>query len=266
MVRLGLMAQNFDIFEGDGLDKFARTGKISVRHLLNAGSQGVILGHSETEDSPEIINRKLKTLIKENPNLLRIIVLIGETWKEFENNKPQEVALLMKQKCKLIFNEIPRRYINEIIVGYEPKWGSRGSGRDDMSPPQPELISACISEIRKFFEEQYGKEIKAYFIYGGRSNPERTQQILADRNLDGLILGSACNNIKKTLDIAKTMLEVCKDREKILICNFKAYELSDPYERYIEELSRLPKNFIVFLAPPHTDIRLVKELIEKNKN
>ena len=60
---IGVVAQNFDIFEGDGLDRFARTGETSASQIIRAGAQGVILGHSEVGDSPEAINKKLKTVI-----------------------------------------------------------------------------------------------------------------------------------------------------------------------------------------------------------
>ncbi len=137
MVKIGLIAQNFEIFDGDGLDKFARTGEISASQILKAGAQGVILGHSEVGDSPETINKKLKSIMEGNIRLAKLVVSVGESWDEFEDNKPSEVALLIKQKCEIIFNSIPADFVKEVIVGYEPKWGSRGSGRDEMPPPQP---------------------------------------------------------------------------------------------------------------------------------
>ena len=263
MAKIGLVAQNFEIFDGDGLDKFARTGEVSANQILRAGSQGVILGHSEVGDSPETINKKLKSLVKENLPLAKLVILIGESWDEFESNKPSDVALLMKHKCEIIFNGIPEELLEELIVGYEPKWGSRRSGRDDMPPPQPEVISACISEMRKFFVSHYGTKVKPYFIYGGRSTPERTGQILADKNIDGLILGSACNSVKKTMDIARTMIDACGARSKVLICNFKAYELPDSYEDYADELGKLPDKFVILLSPPYTDIQIVRKMLEE---
>jgi triosephosphate isomerase len=263
MVKIGLIAQNFEIFEGDGQDKFARTGEISANHILKAGAQGVILGHSEVGDTPEIIHKKLKYILEEKICLKKLVILIGESWDEFDNNSPKEIASLMRQKCKIVFEGIPIDFLKDLIVGYEPKWGSRGSGRDDMPPPHLELISACISEIRNFFEQKYNNDVKVYFIYGGRSTPERTKQILADKNIDGLILGSACNSLKKTMDIANTMNNVCGGREKVLVCNFKAYELPDSYEKYADELSKLSQEYIILLSPPYTDIRNLRKILEE---
>lgn len=293
-MKIKVIAQNFEIYDGDGLDKFARTGEISANHIFRAGAQGVVLGHSEVRDSPAVINKKLLSLVKNNKSDLssnnNLVILVGENWSEYENNTPKKIARLMKTKCDIIFKNIPEQFLKNLIIGYEPKWGSRGSGRDDMPPPQPKFISECIKKMKLFIREKYSSKLSPYFIYGGRSTPERTKQILADRlsyhhsltggktnlekmrggvsehfdkNINGLILGSACNTIKKTLDIANTMKNVCKDRTKVLICNFKAYDLPDSYEEYISKLSKLPEDFLVFLAPPYTDIRVVRILLEE---
>ena len=100
MTEIDIIAQNFDIYQGDGLDKFARTGKISSLQIHKAGAQGVILGHSEVGDSPAMINEKLLTILKyqrelKNKNFLKkIIVLIGENWEEFEKNETPEANLV----------------------------------------------------------------------------------------------------------------------------------------------------------------------------
>lgn len=262
MVNIGLIAQNFEIFENDKKDKYARTGEISAKHIFKAGSQGVILGHSEVGDSPEVIREKMLSIFKEKIPLTKLVVLIGESWDEFENSTNREISLLMKQKCEIIFKGIPADLLKEIIVGYEPKWGSRGSGRGDVPPPQPELISSCISQIREFFEKQYPNN-NIYYIYGGRSTPQRTEKILLDKKINGLILGSACNSVKKTLDIAHIMNIINDNRKKILICNFKAYDLSDSYEKYADELSNLSDEFVILLSPPYTSLVSLRNILEE---
>ncbi|MFH1127756.1 MAG: triose-phosphate isomerase [archaeon] len=266
MAYIGVIAQNFEIYDGDGYDPFARTGDISSNQIFKAGASGVILGHSEAGDSPEIINKKLLSVIKKSHydlSSFRFVILVGESRDEFETNSAQRIAEMMMSRLGVIFRDVPGEFMSSVILGYEPKWGSRGSGRDDMSPPQPELISLCIQKMRLFVKIRYGDGATPYFIYGGRSTPERTRQVLRDRNIDGLILGSACNTVGKALDIACTMKDVCGDRKKVLVCNFKAYDLADSYEDYISELSKLDDDFVVCLAPPYTDIRSVKSILER---
>ncbi len=269
MSKIQIIAQNFDIYEGDGLDKFARTGEISLKHIHKAGAEGVILGHSEAGDAPEAINKKLLSILKcsapDKARFNKIVILVGESWSEFNGSTKEKVAELLKQKCEIVFRDIPPQFLSSAIIGYEPKWGSRGSGRDDMPPPQLDFISSCIKALKSFIKEKYGGEmkIKPHFIYGGRSTPERINEILADKNIDGFILGSACNTVAKTLAIASAMQDISKNRKKVLICNFKAYDLPDSYEKYIAELCKLPEDFIILLAPAYTDISAVGDLAGK---
>lgn len=260
-----LIAQDFNIYKGDKLHAGARTGSISIEHLLTAGAQGVILGHSEIGDDLETVNNKLKTIIhnkiiKKTPENFALCILIGESWEEFEGKSINEIANDVQKKCKIIFKNIPENFLRNAIIGYEPKWGSRGSGRDDQPPPSPELISACVKSLKDYISECY-PNMSPFYIYGGRSTPERTVEILSDDNIDGLILGSACNTVEKTIAIVNSMQETKDDKNKVIICNFKAYVLPDPYEKYVKEFQNLPGDFFIYLAPAYTDIRLVKQLI-----
>ncbi len=292
MAKIILSGQNFDIYEGDGRDAFARTGATSIEMLKKTGVQGVILGHSEVGDSPEITRKKLLTLLTKrstNPNLFPYTtLLVGETWEDFSKQVSKQIAEMQKPGTKLsqeqwtdiedqakeqvaaittkqlmdILQDTPKKFLENIVIGYEPKWGSRGSGHDDVPPPSSEFISACAREMKRQLTNTFGETGKQIpIIYGGKSTPERTEQILADENMSGLILGSACSTLQKTLDIAHAMEKVMGNRKKILHANFKAYNLPDSYEDYIRELKNLDDSFIVYLAPCHTDIREVKALI-----
>jgi triosephosphate isomerase len=262
-----LLAQNFDIYHEDGLDPSARTGSVSLDHLLRTGINGVIIGHSEVGDSPEVIQKKLLTVLNhkevtEKRSTFTTVVLVGEKWEEFEGKSSEEVGNIVVNHCEQIFDGLSEQQLTQLIIGYEPKWGSRGSGRDDMPPPEPELISLCIHKIKDFFKEKYEKTFP-YYIYGGRSTPERTEQILKDPDVHGLILGSACNTVQKTLDIISSMEKVKKDQIKVTICNFKAYNLPDPYETYINELKRFSKDHKIYFAPSYTDLFKMKQLLAK---
>jgi triosephosphate isomerase len=244
MASLKILAQNVDIHDGH---PHARTGEISVPHLVSAGAQGVILGHSEAGDTPDTVRSKLRAAIA-SP-LKHIVLLVGESWEEFEGNSPAQVAGIVRERCAAITHDLTLP--EGIILGYEPKWGTFGSGKEGVPPPNPEYIAAAVRELRAFAPR---------VIYGGRSDPTRTREIIARSNVDGFILGSACSSVQKTLAIASEMRGA---PAKILICNFKAYELADPYDLYVEALEKLPDDFLVFLAPPYTDIRFVRDLVKK---
>lgn len=267
MAKIILSAQNFDIYEGNELDLFARTGATSSEQLFRAGAEGVIIGHSETGDGPEIVRQKLLTVFKKQPAhgpnfLSKSTVLFGESWEEFDGKTPEEVAETIKLRTGFILKDFPPAFVKNLVLGYEPKWGSRGSGRDDMPPPQPEFISACAKEIKAQLKADFDQKTSEIpIIYGGRSTPERTEQILSDDNVEGLILGSACNTIGKTLAIAKVIQKMRRNKRKILHANFKAYNLAESYEDYLKALRKLDDGFKIYVSPPHTDIYQLKTLL-----
>jgi len=266
--RIHLTAQNIDVYEGDGLDPFARTGATTAEQVHKAGAEGVILGHSEVGDSPEVVRKKLLTIISKSPAhgngfLKRITLLVGETWDEFGGNTAEAVAEKVSEHLLYILEGVPSEFVSGFVIGYEPKWGSRGSGRDDMSPPGKELISTVCKRLRLDLVTSLGEELgnSLPIIYGGRSTPERTEEILADENVEGLILGSACSTVKKTMDIANAIAKARGGKRKILHANFKVYELPDSYSDYLKELQTLDDDFIVYLSPPDTDLRELKNLL-----
>ena len=260
MPNIILTAQNFDVYDNDGLDPFARTGATSALQIHRAGATGVILGHSEVGDTPEVVRNKLLTIVNKSaahgPAFLKnITLLIGETWEEFQKQSAERVARNVTDHLLYILKDIPKEFLSTLVIGYEPKWGSRGSGHDEVPPPGPELISVVCKNIRS----ELATSIP--IIYGGRSTPERTEEILADENVEGLILGSACNTVKKTMDIARVMTRVRPTKRKILHANFKAYDLPDSYQMYVDTLKTLGPDFVIYLSPCHADLREVREVI-----
>ena len=267
MAKFLLTAQNIDIYDGDGLDAFARTGATSGEEIARAGAAGLILGHSEVGDSVDATRKKLLTVVEKTENnsgfLPYITLLVGETWDEFEGQSPEAVAKLVTEHLMFITEGLPESFIKHLVVGYEPKWGSRGSGRDDMPPPSVEFISLVTKSLREALDGIFGEAGRGVpVIYGGRSTPERTLKILSGDVVEGLILGSACNTTEKTMAIAKSMEEARPGKRKILHANFKAYNLSDSYEEYVRQLKTLDDTFIIYLSPAHTDIREVKEALQ----
>jgi triosephosphate isomerase len=262
MAKIFLTAQNIDVYDGDGLDSFARTGATSAQQIAKAGASGLILGHSEVGDLPDVVYKKLLTICSQadaDKRLLDNTLLVGETWDEFQNHSPETVANLVNDHLLTILKDIPIEYTKCLVVGYEPKWGSRGSGHDNEPPPSPELISVVCKKIRSTLTEMNCENVPV--IYGGRSTPDRTEEILADENVEGLILGSACNSVQKTMDIANVMAKVRPSKRKILHANFKAYDLADSYEDYLAALSSLDDNFMIYLSPCHADLREIAGLL-----
>ena len=262
-----LIAQNVNIYSGDEKNQFARTGELGFYHLKKAGATGVILGHSEVKDIPEIVNKKWKSAIENN--LFNNIVLIGESWEDLgkgwaksneqEKNKMKD---RLKNKLNTILDGVSEEIVEKTVFGYEPSWGTRGSGKEDVLPPQPDQIENMCSFIRKTIKDRYNKDIR--IIYGGRSSPERAEEIMPLNNVDGLILGSA----GKTTDwvskigegITKSIENKQSLRKGVLVLNWKAYEIEEPYIDFLKTINGFDGNFIdVYLSPVATELKEVND-------
>ena len=266
MPNIIISAQNFDVYDGDGGPACARTGATTLNHLVRAGANGVILGHSEVDDTLDVVRQKLLTIANSEhlDGFANTTLLLGESWSKFEHKTPDAVAKIVSDQLRFVLQDVPHSIIEKLVIGYEPKWGSRSSGRDDQPPPTPDFISAVCSEMRATLQDIVSGERAAHIplIYGGRSTTERTMKILKDQNINGLILGSACDTVEKTMDIAKAMRHVQPTQRKIMHLNFKAFDLNDSYNDYIHAISRLDDSFTVYISPNHTDIREVKRAVD----
>lgn len=270
MVEFSLLAQDFQIYPGDGHGKntVARTSNMNLHFLHRAGAKGIVLGHSEVNDNESVVNKKLKAVIEYHqkyPSFNEIIVLIGDDGSEFLANEKdiESISNNVVERASEIFNDISEDQLASLrlIVGYEPKWGSNFSGLEGKEA-KAELIKTCLEFLKKFFSEKYPK-LKIPLIYGGKSSNEKTEKIMKDKNLQGLILGSACDSPQKTLGIAESMMKSAPDREKIISCNFKAFptigENDKSYRNYWNTLKKLPGNYRIHFIPNYADIREIRE-------
>ncbi len=262
-----ILAQNLDIFEGDGKHPLARTGSIGCPQLLGAGATGVILGHSEVGDGAATVNLKLKTVLK---NGLSGIILVGEHWEEL-GEVWNDASLIQKETAKAavrrrlveILDSIQTADIEKIVLGYEPSWGTRGSGKEDVEPPQPAQIGEFCALMRQTISEKYGIEQagKMRVIYGGSMTIQRAEQIMQLGDIDGLILGSAGTTTGWVVKIADAVERGAKDgRRPVLVLNWKAYALKEPYESFFSVLAK--KAIDAYVAPNFVDLRIAGGLLQ----
>jgi|GEM_PF-1988385 len=266
-----LTAQNVNIYSGDGKNQFARTGEMGFYHLKKAGVTGIILGHSEVKDSSEVVNKKWKAAL--GYDLSDNVVLVGEDWEDLEKGwdksseqEKKEMKGKFKNKFQIMSDGIDKEIIKKTVFGYEPSWGTRGSGKEDVLPPQPPQIENMCSFMRGIIREKFNEDVR--IIYGGSSSPERTEEIMPLVNVDGLILGSA----GKTVDwvqkigegIQRAMENKKSSRKGVLVLNWKAYELEESYSDFLRVIDSFNGNLIeVYLAPIATELREVKDLLMK---
>ena len=164
----------------------AYTGEVSATMLVDAGCEYVIAGHSERRalfgDTNDFVNRKLKAAISCG---LKPIFCIGETLEERDKNKTFTV---IEQQIKEGLNNLTADDIKHVVIAYEPVWAI-GSGRT-ATPEQAQEVHLYIREI---IRKNCGVRVSGNgaIIYGGSVNPGNIGDLMAQPDVDGVLVGGA---------------------------------------------------------------------------
>ena len=127
----------------------------------------------ETDD---MLNRKLKTSLEIG---LVSIFCVGETEKEREQGRTEEVILRQIEKgLKDIEDEV-----HKIIFAYEPVWAI-GTGKT--------ATTQQVAKIHRFIRAQL--KGKSTILYGGSVKPENIASLMAEEEINGVLVGGASLN------------------------------------------------------------------------
>lgn len=197
---LALGAQNMH-FEASG----AYTGEISAEMLRHLFASFVILGHSERREyfgeTDAIVNKKTLAALEAN---LKPIVCVGETLEEREAGRISEV---IKTQVEGALAGVNAAQAEHLVVAYEPVWAI-GTGKT----ATPEMAEAVHAEIRALLTALFGAEAaeKVRILYGGSMKPENADDLLAQPNIDGGLIGGASLKANAFAGIVESALKLSK--------------------------------------------------------
>ncbi len=162
-------------------EKGAFTGEISSAMLLSAGCSDVIIGHSERRqyfnETDEIVNKKIKTARRNN---LEVILCIGETLNEREENKTFEI---LERQLSGSLRDMSLKGVN---IAYEPIWAI-GTGKT----ATPEQANEAHIYIRKWLREYGEGADNVRILYGGSVTPDNIRSLMAEHEINGALVGGA---------------------------------------------------------------------------
>jgi len=180
-MKIGVAAQNCADKESG-----AYTGEVSAAMIKSAGAQYVIIGHSERRayygETNETVKEKVNLALKYD---LKPIFCIGEVLAERESNCQNEVV--KKQLEESLFH-LSAEDFGKIILAYEPVWAI-GTGKT-ATPAQAQEMHAFI---RSLIVAKYGEETaeNTTILYGGSCNAANAQELFANADVDGGLIGGA---------------------------------------------------------------------------
>ncbi len=175
---IALGAQDVSAFEVG-----AYTGEASASMLKEFGVRYCLVGHSERRlyhgETDVLVATKAQRALAAG---ITPIVCIGETLAEREAGRTEEVV--KRQLAAVIAAN--GHCVSEIVVAYEPVWAI-GTGKT-ASPEQAQQVHAVL---RAQLHAASAHADRIQILYGGSMNAANANQLLAQADIDGGLIGGA---------------------------------------------------------------------------
>ncbi|MFT8363719.1 MAG: triose-phosphate isomerase [Sporolactobacillus sp.] len=178
---LKIAAENVH-FENSG----AYTGEVSPVMLEDLGVQYVVIGHSERRamfaETDDTVNKKVHASFAHH---LLPIVCVGETLDEREGDRWQAVV---KNQVTKAFAGVPADQAVAVVVAYEPIWAI-GTGKTASSEQANEVCAFIRQTLVALYDLATAEQVRIQ--YGGSVKPANIDELLAQSDIDGALVGGA---------------------------------------------------------------------------
>lgn len=165
--------------------KGAFTGEVSTSMLQEVGVNYVIIGHSERrsiyEESSALVAQKVKTALDAG---LKPILCIGESEEE---RVAEKTEIVLAAQLQPVIDEIGIEKFVGVVIAYEPVWAI-GTGKT----ASPEMAQETHQFIRDFIAKvDENVAVKVPLLYGGSVNATNCEELFAQADIDGGLIGGA---------------------------------------------------------------------------
>jgi len=191
--QIAISAQNV-YWEKEG----AFTGEISAGMVVEAGCRYAIIGHSERRhifgETNEMVFKKTKAALAAG---LTPIVCIGEQLADRQAGHTENVC---QSQFKGSVGALTPEEFSRILLAYEPVWAI-GTGHT----ATPEIAAAVHRYVRQcaahLFSASHADALR--ILYGGSVKPDNIQGLMAQEEVDGVLVGGASLDPKSFASIVK---------------------------------------------------------------
>nr|HEX4316161.1 triose-phosphate isomerase [Kofleriaceae bacterium] len=179
--------------------KGAWTGEVSAPLLADAGATWCIVGHSERRqffgDTNDGVGKKAKAVLDAG---LGAIVCVGELLADRDGGRTLEIV--DAQLAGGLAGVDAAVAAQRLVVAYEPVWAI-GTGRT-ATPGQAQEVHA---HIRKRLADKFGAATADVIRiqYGGSVKPSNAEALIAERDIDGALVGGASLEVADFVGIVK---------------------------------------------------------------
>lgn len=179
-------------------EKGAYTGEMSAEIAREAGARMTLVGHSERRrkfgETDAETAKKCAAAVRAG---LVPMLCVGETDDERRTGRTSDVVA---RQLRAGVVELAPETIAQMFVAYEPVWAI-GTGRN-ATPEDAELMHGFLRALLD--ELTGGRAADVPILYGGSVNNRNCAELLAARDVDGLLVGGASLDPVAWAEITRT--------------------------------------------------------------
>jgi triosephosphate isomerase len=167
-------------------DSGAYTGEVSGPMLAKLGCTYVVVGHSERrqyhgEDDAQVSAKAVAAL----RNGLTPIVCVGE---QLEIREAGEHLPHCTGQLRGSLAGIAAEQAQTLVIAYEPVWAI-GTGKVATPEDAQQVCAALRAELRELYSAEVADAVR--ILYGGSVKSGNAAELLAERDIDGALVGGA---------------------------------------------------------------------------
>ena len=161
----------------------AFTGATSIPLARGAGATGALVGHSERRhvflETDAETGRKVRALVESGQTAM---LCVGELLGEREAGQTEAVCM---RQLRAGLEGVSGAAWDQVLIAYEPVWAI-GTGRNATPADAAEVHRAIRAELARL-----GAPRSVPVLYGGSVNLGNVAALLAERDIDGVLVGGA---------------------------------------------------------------------------
>jgi triosephosphate isomerase len=163
----------------------AFTGEVSAPLLVEAGADGVVLGHSERRrlfgETDRALGEKVPAALEAG---LAPILCVGESEEERDGGDTQR---RLRHQVQEGLDRLAPERLGEVVIAYEPVWAI-GTGRS----ADAEQVQDAVAFVRALVGDRSAEAAAAVrILYGGSVKAENAAELLDLPDVDGALVGGA---------------------------------------------------------------------------
>jgi triosephosphate isomerase len=179
-------------------DSGARTGEVSPHMLARLGTRYVVVGHSERRTlfgmSDATVAATLKAVLRHD---MIPIVCVGETEDERAAGKTE---VKLEEQVLAALEGLSAELCGRLVLAYEPLWAI-GTGRAASAMDAEDACVFIRSLVGKAAGEPAAETVRIQ--YGGSVQADNATDLMAEPNVDGLLVGGASLQAASFLDVIR---------------------------------------------------------------